>query len=232
MSRRTLRPFVLMLALSAVWGATANAQFGGFGGFGFNRSVGGVSIDPSGVLEAPTEADDEALAAALAKVDLGVPRDLEKFEELRAVSLKWLEESVAAARKANQPVPAAVECVAGLQRVRYVFAVPERHDVILVGPAEGWKIDRLGNVVGATTNRPVILLDDLMAAIRSGAPSRIEAITCSIDPTPEGLARAQAVLAQLRSIGNPDETASAGEDALGPQGITVMGALWSPPTSA
>ena len=59
--------------------------------------------------------------------------------------------------------------LAGLQRVRYVFVYPEQQDIVLVGPAEGWKMDGLGNVVGRTTNRPVLMLDDLMIALRSGA---------------------------------------------------------------
>ncbi|MBX3427749.1 MAG: DUF1598 domain-containing protein [Pirellulales bacterium] len=214
---RLLSRGILVVAVAATCLASgAGAQI-------FPSAVGGVSVDADGVLEAPTQAEEEALAAARARIDLGVPKDLEKYEELRAVSLKWLEASIAQATAEGKDVPAAVAYVAGLQRVRYVFAFPERGDVVLVGPAEGWKIDRLGNVVGATTNRPVILLDDLLAGLRSGAPSRLEPITCSIDPSPEGLARAQALFARMSRMGDPDETATAVEEALGPQRITVTG---------
>ena len=38
---------------------------------------------------------------------------------------------------------------------------------MLVGPGEGWKVDGTGNVVGVTTGLPVMLLDDLLVALRS-----------------------------------------------------------------
>jgi len=60
---------------------------------------------------------------------------------------------------------------------------------VLVGPAEGWKIDDHGALVGATTGRPLLLLDDLRVALRAaGGPVR-SVISCSIDPTQEGLQR-------------------------------------------
>ncbi|MEQ8837116.1 MAG: DUF1598 domain-containing protein, partial [Lacipirellulaceae bacterium] len=58
---------------------------------------------------------------------------------------------------------------------------------------------------------------------RSGPASRVEAITCSIDPTPEGLQRWQKLASNMRRIGNPDQTMRRIEDALGPQVISVTG---------
>ncbi|MAT71513.1 MAG: hypothetical protein CMJ58_18555 [Planctomycetaceae bacterium] len=203
--------------------AGTNQSFGQIIAGGFQRGVGGVSIDAQGVLSAPTTVDQESLDAARAAANLATPDQFEKFEPLRAISLKWLEETVARCKAEGAPLPPEVECVGGLQRIRYVFAYPERNDIVLVGPAEGWQFDRLGNVVGKTTNLPVIMLDDLMAALRSGPQSRVEAITCSIEPTGEGLQRVQNLLSQMRTMGNPDETADAIEDALGPQQIIVTG---------
>ena len=51
--------------------------------------------------------------------------------------------------------------------MKYVLVYPEEHDVVLAGPAEGWRVDSLGNVVGAASGQPVLLLDDLMAALRA-----------------------------------------------------------------
>lgn len=193
-------------------------------GAGFvQRSVGGVAITPEGVLEAPTVAETQELAALREQTRLKVPAALEGFTELRAVSLKQLEATIARCRAAKQPLPEEVKFVAGLQRVRYVFVYPEQQDVVLVGPAEGWKIDDLGSVVGKTTNRPVLLLDDLMVALRSGAASRTEPITCSIDPTLEGIQRLQELNSHLTNIGDPDETLSMIEQALGAQTISVTG---------
>lgn len=194
-----------------------------FGGFGFQRAVGGVAIDPQGVVEAPTVEDTQTLAALRKQTQLNVPAALTKFTELRAVSLKQLEATIAHCRVEDRTLPEEVSYLAGLQRVRYVFVYPDQHDVVLVGPAEGWKIDGLGNVVGQTTNRPVLLLDDLLVALRSGASSRVDPISCSIDPTAAGLQRLQELASRLANIGNPDETLAMIEDALGPQKISVTG---------
>jgi hypothetical protein len=193
------------------------------GGFFNNRSVGGVAINPDGVLEAPTVQDQRELEQLRQQTALKAPAALEEFTELRAVSLKQLEATIARCAKEMKPVPEEVLYLAGLQRVRYVFVYPERGDVVLAGPAEGWKMDGLGNVVGVTTNRPVLMLDDLMTALRSGSSSRTEPITCSIDPTKEGLERLQAFVSQLRTIGNPQETMTEIENQLGPQEISVTG---------
>ena len=49
---------------------------------------------------------------------------------------------------------------------------------------EGWRADQFGNVVGANSRRPVLLLEDLMVALRAGESSNMTGISCSIDPTP------------------------------------------------
>ena len=61
--------------------------------------------------------------------------------------------------------------LAGLQEVRYVFVYPEQKDIVLVGYGEGWRIDTRGNIVGVTTGKPVLLLDDLLTALRTAATS-------------------------------------------------------------
>ena len=91
---------------------------------------------------------------------------------------------VAECAKNNKPIPDAVKYLAGLQRIRYVFVYPEQKDIVLVGPGEGWKVDAKGNVVGVTTGRPVMLLDDLLVALRTAQAAAQGGITCSIDPTP------------------------------------------------
>ncbi len=84
-------------------------------------------------------------------------------------------------------------------------------------------MDALGNVVGSTTGRPVILLDDLIVAMRTSESSRLEAISCSIDPTPQGMQRLQAVVSRMRTMGDPQTTMGRLEEALGPQVVSVTG---------
>ncbi|HEX5471731.1 MAG TPA: hypothetical protein VFW73_07575, partial [Lacipirellulaceae bacterium] len=151
----------------------------------FQRAaVGGVKIDTDGVVSNPQVGELKALQTAWQKGLQQVPADLEKWTDLRFVSLKQLEAEIASAHTAGKPLPDAVRFLAGLQRVRYVLVYPERHDIVLAGPAEGWRVDTLGNIVGATTGRPVLTLDDLMVAMRVAEVSNRTGISCSIDPTP------------------------------------------------
>jgi hypothetical protein len=222
MRRSILGSLAFQLALAAVCVTAASLAIAGQAFFQ-NRAVGGVSIDPDGVLNAPTTQDDRDLAALRERTPLNVPDALDEYTEMRAVSLKQIEATIARCRAENKPLPEEVEYVAGLLRVRYVFVYPERKDIVIAGPAEGWKMDQLGNIVGRTTNRPVLKLDDLMMALRSGAASRSEPITCSIDPTPEGIQRLNELTSRLQNIGNPDNTLQMIEEAKGPQRISVTG---------
>jgi len=187
------------------------------------RSVGGIAIDGDGAVAAATVKEERLLAKVRQKALADVPVDLQPFTELRAVSLKQIEAAIAKCAAEELPLPDEIKYLAGLQRVEYVLVYPERNDIVLAGPAEGWRIDALGTVVGATTSRPVVLLDDLMIALRSRETSRLDAISCSIDPTAEGIKRVRSVLGRMRTVGNrrPDERPI--EEALGPQIITVTG---------
>jgi hypothetical protein len=195
----------------------ANAQFFR------NPSVGGVKIDTDGVVSNPQVGELKDLQSAWQKGLQPVPEDLNKPAELRFVSLKQLEAEIAAARAANKPIPDAVRFVAGLQRVRYVLIYPDQHDIVLAGPAEGWKIDSHGSVVGATSGRPVLTLDDLMLALRVAESANTSGISCSIDPTPEGLQRMREISGQLSAKNGPQMAAKQMEEAVGQQAITVTG---------
>lgn len=222
MAARLPRCYASLLTLLLVAGtvAPAAAQIGN--NIFANRSVGGVAIDADGVLAAPTIDDDRQLEAVRQQINIDAG-DLDRLVDLRAVSLRKIEETVARCRRNNEPIPAEVDFLAGLQRVEYVLVYPERQDIILAGPAEGWKVDALGNVVGATTNRSVLLLDDLVVALRAATAPRLEPISCSIDPTSTGVQRLRSLASRLRHIGNPDQTMMRIEEALGPQVVSVTG---------
>ncbi len=188
-----------------------------------NRSVGGISIDPSGLLQNAVRDDLLALARARQEASEQVPADLNTAVPLRKVSLRGLEQAVAESLKSGKPVPDAAKYMAGLQRIEYIFVYPEQQDIVLAGPAEGWKIDARGNVVGATTGRPVLLLDDLLVALRSAQAAARGGISCSIDPSPEGLSRLQKSLNNLVRSGDPQQAMTEIEQTLGPQTISVQG---------
>jgi hypothetical protein len=79
-----------------------------------------------------------------------------------------------------------MQYLAGLQRIDYVFVLPETNDIVIAGPAEGFAPDGVGRAVGISSGRPPLRLDDLLVAFRSverGGP-----IGCSIDPQKDRLA--------------------------------------------
>lgn len=194
-----------------------------FGQVNQRSAVGGIAIDGNGAVAAATVEEGRQLAKMREQALAEVPADLQQYTELRAVSLKHLEAELAKCAAEGRPVPDQIKYLAGLQRVEYVFVYPETNDVVLAGPAEGWRIDALGSVVGATTGRPVVLLDDLMIALRTSKASRLEAISCSIDPTPEGIKRVRSVLGRMRTVGNRKPNEGPIEKAMGPQMISVTG---------
>lgn len=217
LSRLTLAALGAALSIGLLAAEPASAQL-------INQQVGGVSIDAQGVLTKIRVDQLDALKrerqAALSPV-AGALQD----RGLRKVSLRQLEAAIEAQRKRGEPLSDEMRYLAGIQRIQYVFVFPEQQDIVIAGPAEGWKLSPLGEVVGTTTNLPVLLLDDLLVALRSIEQAQSTGFLCSIDPTPEGLARTGQLAKQLSNPGaNIDPILKQLEEAMGQQTITVKGA--------
>ena len=221
---RGARRFGLCLLVSLsilVWSSAASAQRGG-NTFG-SRAVGGVMVDPTGMLTNADVAARGQLTRQIAEALEAVPEGLDQAVQTRKISLRRLDKAIAKAVADGTPLPDAVYYLGGLLQIQYVAVLPDDNDIILVGPGEGWTADARGVVVGVTSGRAVMLLDDLLVALRSAAAPRRSVISCSIDPTPDGLQRLRAHAARLRTIGNPRSTAAGIEQQLGPQKISVTG---------
>lgn len=188
-----------------------------------NPQVGGVKIDVDGVVSNPETAELKELQSAWQAGLQAVPNDLQAATELRFVSLSRLEAQIAEAREKGKEIPDAVRFLAGLTRVKYILAYPDQHDIVLAGPAEGWRVDARGNVVGTSSGRPTLTLDDLMVALRVAEQANISGISCSIDPTPEGIQRMRQLSSKLSARNGPEAAGRAMEEAVGPQKITVTG---------
>jgi hypothetical protein len=187
------------------------------------RSVGGISINAAGLLENASLDMLGELGRVRAQAIGKAPADLREVVPMRKISLRGLDAAIADCFKNNKPLTDDLLYLGGLQQVRYIFVYPEQHDIVLVGPAEGWKVDAKGDIVGLTTNRPVMLLDDLLVAIRAEKNAATDDISCSIGPTAEGLQRWKAVSSRQRTMGNPQVVAANFEQALGKQQITFTG---------
>ena len=194
----------------------ATAQF-------IQQQVGGVSIDARGVVNNVRIDELNELKRERQRAMRAVPGEL-KGAAMRKVSLRQLEGAIAEHRKGGTPLSDDMRYLAGLQRIQYIFVYPELNDIVLAGPGEGWKLNAMGEVVGATTNRPVMLLDDLLVTLRSIETTRQTGISCSIDPTSDGIARLQSLFRKTRAPGDdPNPLLTAVEHTLGPQTITVTG---------
>jgi len=214
--------YLAAIAAALVASREAVAQFGGMGGIGGFGAVGGISIDAAGIVRNVDGAALEALAAER-RAALANDRLPAAAGELRKVSLARV---IAAVRDAaaGKPLPADVVFLGGLERITHVFVDPDGHDVVLAGPADTAAVGPDGTVVAATSRRPLLLLEDLITALRAIDGARQGGMRCSIDPTPEGVARVQQFLAARRTIGPDPQAVFRGmEEALGPQTVSVGG---------
>ena len=143
----------------------------------------GVRVDPNGLLR---QLSKEELTGRLASVgqrariaDLNA--DMSRQSGLRLISLTRLERALADRLASGAPVLETMQRLAGLQQIRYVFVYPDEHEVVIAGPAEGWRYDESGRPVGRESGRPALHLDDLVTVIRTFDPSGEKAFGCSIN---------------------------------------------------
>jgi hypothetical protein len=215
-ARGPRRPGVALLVLALVVALcpAVEAQY-----FANRGAVGGIDIDPEGVVSNATT-DNLGKLSQLRKENLQqIPGNLRQMAESRKVSLRRLEEAIQRCGGSAERLPQEIKHLAGLQQIRYVFVYPEIKDIVLVGPGEGWQVDGRGNEVGITTGRPVMLLDDLLVALRTARRAANGGISCSIDPNRQRLAQLQ----KLQRGSNPYQLAARVQEVLGPQEITVSG---------
>ena len=226
---------LLVAAVVTCLFSLSSRVLGGGGGVSGTSNVAGIEVDAQGVLQLRVF-DPQAAAQRMAAARANLNRDVARFSKIRKVSLTRLEKAL---QENNGVLTDEMRYLAGLLRARYVFFYPETKDIVIAGPAEGWAAvaDASGRVVGITSGRPVLQLQDLVVALRAFAPGKsgAEVIGCSIDPTQEGIAAMQQFLRQMGSTfqaGQEQRVAATAMQglprALGMQKVTVKGV---PPTT-
>lgn len=122
-------------------------------------------------------------------------RDVRAKSVLRKVSLTRLEKQVQLRWAAGKRPDDAMLALAGIQKIQYVFVYPETGDLVIAGPAEGWRTGDEGRTVGIESGQPTLNLDDFVVVLRN-AYEQGGAFTCSITPKRENLAATQAFLTE------------------------------------
>lgn len=189
--------------------------------------VAGIEVDAQGVLRVrqvdPRLSASRRQAALQARGNRNV-----KTSPLRKVSLNRLEKAVESQLASGKPLADEMLALAGLTRIEYVFYLPETRDIVIAGPAEEIIQDLTGRPVGLASGKPTLRLDDVIVALRTFAPDAKNSplVSCSIDPTAEGLARMQAYLNSFGGkMGNHSEmeVAAGLRNSLGMQTVTLKG---------
>ncbi len=222
-----LATFAALVAVNLFAGPSAFANNGGDDGNDFAQPIGGVEVDAQGVLRVrafdPRVAQQRLQAARAAATS-----EVMKPSKLRKVSINRLEQAVAKKLAAGEAVDPEMSALAGLTRLEYVFFYPETKDIVVAGPAEGAVEDPSGRLVGMESGKPIVLLEDLVTALRAYAPGQrpTQVISVSIDPTAEGLARMNQFLAAARVNFRPADAhriALSLKENLGLQTVTIRG---------
>lgn len=204
------------------------AQFNNGNNSNNGNSAAGVIVNAQGVVSLR---DERPLSPANLKklVDRyaadNLSRELTEPTSERVVSLNALSAAIRTHLDQQKPLPVEVMYLAGLQRLDTIVFDTERKDIYLAGPADAFGPDATGRMLGRTSGRPVMRLDDLITALRCEGLAE-GSIGCSIDPQEENLARLQEY---LRTSSGPSRSAQVQQrfhtmaTILGPQEISVWG---------
>ena len=225
----------VVLATLGFAASSAIAQDGGGGDGGVNvdtnaGSVAGIEVDANGVLRTRVFRDRSGQLSRRRIQQLAARKDpkLASPSKLRKVSLNRLEEALATRLSQGGDATDAMRNLAGLTRLQYVFFYPETNDIVIAGPAEGFINDAAGHAVGMNSGSAVLQLEDLIVALRAFGPDGVatEIISCSIDPTQDGLQRMQQFLVNIsgRVAPHDDRRIAHGlRESLGLQTVSVRG---------
>jgi hypothetical protein len=181
----------------------------------------GVFVDPSGALRR-INTETSGKLSGLREVLRGRPEGMESSltVELRVISLRHLERAAELSAAKGEPLSPWVRNLGGLVSVSYIVAQPEKHDVLLVGPAGPWKLDSEGRPVNVSSGKPVLQLDDLVTCLRN-AQDWNGVFGCSITPRADRLAAAKEFLATTKLTGAPFRVEL--RTTLGQQDVEVFG---------
>ena len=189
----------------------------------------GVRVSPTGLLQRLSSEEKTghltSVAVQARKADLN--DDVSRHSELRMVSLTRLERAVARRIEEGLPVPETMAQLAGLEQVKYVFAMPETNEIVIGGPAHAWQYNEQGQPVSSATGRPTLQLDDLVTVLRTFARGHAD-FGCSINTRDEGVKALKEFVEKSQARGPVSDVAVRSwvkqiQQKLGRQDVVVWG---------
>jgi hypothetical protein len=194
----------------------------------------GISVDTEGVLRLKTLEDPtgQLRKARQAAAKANLAADVVTVSPLRKISLPRLERAIRQRLDQGRTIDDTMRNLAGLTRLQYVFYYPNEQDIVIAGPAEGWMDDGAGHIVGVTSGRATLELDDLLVALRAFPPGKPQAsfVGCTIEPSVEGLVRLRRFQQQVPRTVRDDERQQVAEamdrgirESLGMATVRVFG---------
>jgi len=214
--------FSILVCVACLGIATTFAQ-----SFDDLRSAGnGIDIEGNGRVLPLSQEKSDTLGRMMANVLEPPPEILDRRVPRRTISLKKLDAKIKEIVEQYEILPDVIRYMGGLTSIEYIIVVPEENDLFLVGPAEGWRTDASGNVVGNQTGQSILVLEDFLTALRLwNQPVAPRTVICSIEPTPETMTRLARLQQQFASINadNADAYAAALEEVYGENPITITG---------
>jgi hypothetical protein len=200
----------MLLAAAPVW-----AQGGG---------AGGVFLDPDKVLRWTDKAKGKN-ATKMNRLRTAKSKTAESAD-LAYVSLPSLCREAKKLLDAGEKLPPEMTNLGGITRLQYIFVYPETKDLVIAGPAEDPAGDDPHRVLGASSGRPMLRLDDLAVCLRVLGPGKSPTpFGCSIDMPENGIANLQAASQKIGAVSgfNNDRVAKTLANAVGLQEVRFFG---------
>lgn len=161
----------------------------------------GVRVEPNGVLRTQTAEEQSGRLKALGIQvrEALLNSEIAQVSGLRVVSLPRLERAVARRLEQGKEPTISMKLLGGLTSIKHVFVYPEDQEIVIAGPAEGWKYNDNGLPVGIESGKPVMQLDDLVTVLRAFSATNQKFFSCSINPREEGLQNLKRFVEQTSS---------------------------------
>lgn len=190
---------------------------------GFGSDVAGVAISPEGHVRSREIDPRQDLAERRARArDAAANKNATNDPALVYVSLPKAFAEARACVGAGKPIPDDLLYLGGMTQLRYVFVYGDDHDLVIAGPGGPFQKRDPLNVVSARTGRPVLHLDDLVAALRTARRRDGRTFGCAIDPDPDSVNKSADVMARFAGASRKERMNEMAK-ALGPQQVRVFG---------